>query len=401
MASLNTPDKPVTYYNRPLDSTAGTTIDIDFSSDLTLDHESEVPLLALTSKLKGEKTETVEFKFAIGRFAPRKSTANGAVSAVAATNSTTLNVATSTGVYFLEHDVIEVPDTNVDATHSNQLYVVSVSSDALTVRAYDQANYGVCAIDDGAIVTVLFNAMKEGSSGRSSRQTVPTVYTQYCNSFEDYFDITRIEEANRHYTGPERSRLREEARKKHALDHEYAYWFSKKVKDVTTTGKPRYQMDGVIEQIKTNVLGYGATLQDTQLFDFMTQIHSPMYSGGMKRMVFASASIMGMINKMVTNAIRITPKETSWGPMISQMNFAGYTWEFIQTPTLSNARDGWAVVVHPSYLKRRVLIPTTYEMNVQNNIDKFSKDGFYSVDAVEVRMEELFGVIKPGPQPTS
>jgi hypothetical protein len=399
MATLNNPDKPVTYYNRPLDSTAGTTLEIDFSRDLSLDHESEAPLLALTSKLKSEKAETVEFKFAIGRFAPRKTTVNGAVSAVAATNSTTITVATSTGVYFVENDVIEVPDTYVDSTHSNQLYVVSVSGDVLTVRAYDQANYGVTAIDDGALITVLFSAMKEGSSGRSSRQTVPTVYNQYCQSFEDYFDLTRVEEANRHYTGPERSRLREEARKKHALDHEYAYWLGKKVKDTTTTGHPRYQMDGVVSQIQSNALYYGATLTDVQLYDFMTQIHSPMYSGGMKRMVFASASIMGMINKMVTSQMRITPKETTWGPMISEVNFVGYTWQFIQTPVLSNARDGWAVVVHPSYLKKRVLIPTTYEMNVQNNIDKFSRDGFYSVDAVEVRMEELFGVIRPGATP--
>ena len=74
-------DVPVVYYNRPLDSTAGTTINIDFSSELTRDYESEVPLLTLLNKLKSKAALTNEFKFAIGRRAPRTAVTTNTTSA--------------------------------------------------------------------------------------------------------------------------------------------------------------------------------------------------------------------------------------------------------------------------------------------------------------------------------
>lgn len=388
-------DKPTVYYNRPMDATLTGTQEIDFSRDLTLDHESEVPLLTLVSKLRSEATETNQFKFAIGRFAPRTSTVSGAVNATTAPTAATVNVATGTGVYFVENDVVEFPDSTEDATHTFQGVVTAVSSDQLTVQPYKPATYGMAAIADGATIRKLYSSMKDGSSGRSSQQTIPTVYTQYCNSFEDYFDVTRIQAQNRQYTGPERTRLREEARKKHALDHEYAYFLSRIAADTTTTGHARYHMDGLNAQISSNSLTYGATLTPDSLFDFMTSVHNPMYSGGVKRMVLASGDLMGQINKLAISSIRIVPKATSWGPMISEMAFAGKIWEFVEAPVLSEARPGWGFVIQPAFLKKRVMFPTRYEMNVQNPIDKFYKDGFYSVDAIEVRLEEIFGRMKP------
>lgn len=387
-------DVPVTFTSRPAVSTDGTTTNIDFSKDLVMDYESEAPLLTLLTKMKDESVATNEFRFAIGRRAPRSSTASGAVAAVAATNTTTLNVAAGTGAYFVAGDTIEAPDTNNDATHTNQLYVVSISTDALTVRSYSQ-DLGVAAIDDGAIIRRIAPAMVEASSGTDAQQTEPTVYTQYAQSFEHYFSVSRLQDKNRQYTHPERARLREEARQKHVVDKEYAMFLQKKIKDTTTTGKPRYQQAGLISQISSNVLTYGASLSDTELYDFMTLVHNPAYSAGAKRLVFASGDLMASINKLASPAIRISTKESTWGPNISVVQFAGKVWEFVEAPILSEARGGWGIVTHPRYMKKRTLIPTVYEMNVQNPIDKFYKDGFYSVDAIEVKLEEVFGVIKP------
>lgn len=387
-------DKPTTYYNRPLDSTLTGTQEIDFSRSLTLDHETETPLLTLVSKLKSEMTETNVFKFAIGRFAPRTSTVSGNVSAPGTNTPATVNVATNTGVYFTEGDIVEFPMGTAGALQTTQGWVSAVSSDALTVYPY-KTTLGLAPITDGDTIRRIASSMKEKSSGRSSSQTIPTVYTQYCNSFEDYFDVTRIQAINRQYTGPERTRLREEARKKHALDHEYAYFLSLLSQDTTTTGSARYEMSGLIEQFTSNVLTYGASLDQKALFAFMTLVHNPMYSGGVKRMLLASGDLLGEINNLASPSLRITPKETTWGPSISEIQFAGKTWEILEAPVLSEARPGWGVVVHPMFLKKRVLQATKYEMNVQNPIDKFYKDGFYSVDAIENRLEEIGGLIKP------
>lgn len=386
-------DQPVVFSGRPVVSTDGTTINIDFSKDLVMDYESEAVLLTLMTKMKDEKVLTNEFKFPVGRRAPRSSTATAAVVATAATVTATLSVAA--GELFVANDTIEVPEDGVNlGVTTNQLYVVSVSGDDLTVRGYDQS-LGVCAIAEGAIVNRISPAMKEASSGTESQQTEPTAYTQYCQSFEHYFELSRIQDANRQYTLPERARLREEARQKHVIDKEHAYFFQRKTKDTTTTGKPRFQMDGLIPQIQSNVLNYGAALSDTELYDFMTLVHNPAYSAGTKRLVFASGDLLGSINKLATNAIRITTSEKTWGPNITVVQFAGKTWEFVESPVLSAMRPGWGVVTHPRYMKKRTLIPTRYEMNVQNPIDKFMKDGFYSVDAIQVTMEEVFGLIRP------
>jgi len=386
---------PVVYYNQPLSSTLGTTINVDFSKELTLDHESEVPLLTLLNRLKSTETKTNEFKFAIGRFAPRTDTLTADVAAGAV--GATTNFPVTYPEYYNVGDVVEIPNSTEDATHISQLLVVSISGSNVQCVGYDPATYGTASASKGDTIRVLASSMKEGSSGRSSRQTVPTVYNQYTQSFEDYFDVTFIQDKNRQYTDPERVRLREEARKKHALDQEYAFWFMKKVKDVTTfgAGKPRYQMDGLIAQISTNKLGYGAQLTSDKLYDFMIKVHNPMYTGGNKRLVFASGDLLSQVNKMASSAIRISTKDSTWGPNITEVQFAGKVWQFVEAPTLSDARPGWAVVTHPMFMKKRPLIQTRYEMNVQNPIDKFYKDGFYSVNAIEVRLEEVFGLITP------
>ena len=390
-------DKPVVYYNRPLDSTAGTTINVDFSSELTRDFESEVPLLTLLSKLKSKPALTNEFKFAIARRAPRTELTTSATAAGAAGIVGTIGMTGHTE-YFVPGDIIEASGTAPDATHTMQMYVSAVTANtSLTVYPADPT-LGISAIPSGATIRRIGVAMVEGSSGTNSSQTVPTVYNQYCQSFEHYFDVTRIQAQNRQYTEPERSRLREETRMKHALDQEYSYFFSHKVKDTTITGtggKPRYQMSGAFEQISTNVLEYGADLAADELYAFMTLVHTPMYSAGMKRLVLASGDLLAHVNNLATQAIRISTEDSTWGPNITRVQFAGRVWDFVEAPTLSEARAGWGLVVHPMYMRRRPLIETEYEMNVQVPKSKYCQDGFYTVSALELRLEEVFGIICP------
>lgn len=394
-------DVPTVYSNRPLDSTLTGTLNIDFSSDLTLDHESEVPLLTMLNKLASERKATNIFKFAIGRFAPRTSLVSGAETEKAAGAAMTVDVTPGTGVYFLAGDLVEFSGVTEDATHKNLGIVTAVATDALTVYGYKldgSTAYGLPAVADGATIRRIGSAMIEGSSGRYSSQTIPTVYTQYCQIFEDYFDVTRIQAENRQYTGPERTRLREEARKKHAVDQEYSAYFSRLGIDVATTsstGKPRYTMNGSFAYITSNVLTYGADLDADELYDFMVDVHNPMYSGGNKRLVLASGDLLGSVNKLATAAIQITVRETTWGPNITAVQFAGKIWEFVEAPALSEARPGEGLLVHPAYMKKGELIPTEYRMNVQNPIDNFYKDGFISAWGLEFRLEEVMGWIKP------
>lgn len=378
--------------NTPLTTVYETTNAVDFSADLTEDHESEVPLLALVNRLRSEKATEKEYKFAVSRFMPRTSTTTSAVAATGVGVSATIPVAS--GSYFNAGDVIEVPDVNDDSTHTSQFYITAVSTNDLTARPYKPATYGCSAIASGATVRVLFSATEESSDGRYSHLTVPTVYTQYIQIFEDYFSVGNIQQASKQYTTPAAVRGREEKRKKHAVDQEYAMYLALGVEDTSTTAKPRRQMYGLKSQLTSNVFTYGDALEKGELWKAMTQIHNPAYSGGNKRLIISSGNFLGQVNDLASDSIRTTTRESKWGPDITDVQFAGKVWSFVEAPVLSAARPGYAFILQPMFLKKRVLIPTTYRMNVQSPKSNYNEHGFITAMALETRLEEAMGYFK-------
>jgi hypothetical protein len=379
-----------------MDSSVVTTERVDFSTELTKDHESEAVLITLLNKMKSQKVKTHDFKYAVQRFAPTKSTVvTGAAAGSSVDAIITIVLTAAEAVYFLPEDVIEIQPHVDDATYTWQLRVVTSDGSAtITARPYNHTLYsGVVSVGD--TVQIISSAMGEKSDGRDSRQTVPTVNTQYCLSQEDYYDVTRIVDVDDQYTGPERARLREECRIKHLMDAERAGFFLKKAADPYTTGSYRYQPDGLYALLGDNLLEYSTALTDDKLYDFMLKIHNPAYSGGMKRIVLSSGQLLGWINKIASPKIRITPRDSTWGPQISEVQFAGKVWSFVEAPVLSAMRPGEGIVIQPMFLKKRVHTPTVYEQNVQTRIAKYYKDGFYSVWAPQYTLVETGGTIRP------
>lgn len=390
-------DVPATYVS-PIVSTQGTTNKVDFSKDLPMDYEDAFPFTVLTTRMRDEKANNIEFKYAVGRQAPRfspttSSTAQGAVNATA-----TINVAN--GEYFVAGDTIETPDTYNDSTHTNQLYVVSVSGDALTVQAYDKTTYGVAAVDSGANVRRIASAFPEKNTGATGQQTEPTVYTGYCQELINGFELTDTQSNIWQYTHPERTRLREEARLKHLQDLETSFFLQKGIKDESVTNSPRYQMSGITSLVTSNIFYYGAEMDKNELYSYMQTIHAPAYAAGKTRLVFSSAGFLANINKLVDNkdqsSIRITPADKTWGPNITRMQFAGWTWDFVDTPVLTANRDGWAVVTVPRYIKKRTFFPTTYEMDIRTPGYSYFSDRFKTVCGLQLSgPEETFAIIRP------
>lgn len=381
----------------PVVSTQGTTNKVDFSQDLPMDYEDAFPFTVLQTRLADEKANNIEFKHAVGRQAPRHTTSTGvAASAVSATQ--TLPVAF--GEYFVAGDVIEVPDTNNDATHTNQLYVESVSGDNLTVRAYLTGTYGCATVDAGAKVTRLFSAVPEKHTGSAGQQTEPTVLTKYCGTFENDFSLSDTQRDIWQYTHPERTRLREEIRLKHLQDLETASFLSISAKDESTSTNPRYQMDGIINQIVTNVFQYGAEMDKDELYQYMQTIFAPAYSAGKSRLVFASAAFIANVNKLVDSkantSIRVQPDVKSWGPAINRIVFGPWSLDFVESPVLTAVRDGWAVVCVPRYMKTKTFQPTTYEMDIRTPGYHYFQDRFVTKKGLMITgPEETFAVIKP------
>lgn len=391
------PDVPVIYQNQSILSTIGTTINIDFSSKLTQDYEDVAPLLTLLGKLPDATTATNTFKFAINRIIPRSTTlASG--SSVGASAGAEVTIAVTTDDYFNQLDKVEVLGGTENATHTSQGYITtSPTGNDLLVKPYDVTKI-FAAQSSGAIIRVISSRIAEGSTIRPAIQTVPTVYTQYCSTFEDAFQLSIEQAQNRQYTDPERTRLREEKRKRHVLDQENDGFFSRLSLDKSTATAPVYQMAGLEELITTNVITYnddGKGLSKEKLFNAMTKLHRPMYSAGNKRTVLGSADFISDTCKLADPAVRITPDTKKLGISITTLDFAGRSWDLIESPVLSEARPGEAYVLHLPNVRKRTFLPTVYKMNVQANDANYFKDAFRSTWGLELLLEEAMGRFKP------
>ena len=388
-------DVPVVYTNdASITSVNGTTIDVDFSSKLIRDYEDITSLLTFVTKIGDEPVLTNEFGYFTDRRLPRTTTLSAASAAGTAGSLVTLSVVDSD--YFIQYDQIEISGATDDGTtYTSQAWIVSSASNSITCRP-TEATLAIGPAASGSTVRKIASDMSENGSGRYAIQTVPTKYNLYTQTFENYYKVSWIQDKNRQYTDPERSRLREDARREHAFDIDYAMMISELGKDAMTDATlPKRTMLGLMNSFKTNKQAYGQTLTLPTLFNFMRQVHAPQYAGGKTRMVWASADLIAQVNMLANNSLRTSTKDSTWGPAVTQVQFGNWTWNFVESWSLSDARPGYGIVVAPQHLKRRSFTNTIFQMNVQNPIDKFYKDGFYTVTSIQNSLEEAGGILSP------
>jgi hypothetical protein len=394
------PDLPV-ISPTTVSSYTATTLKPDFSRILTLDYENDYPFTTFQGQVPQEKATGSKFNFFVGRRIPRTTTAAGAVTVGGSAGATvTINVATGTGQYFSIGDLIFVPSAVFDSTHTNRYIVTAISTDALTVYPNDPAKIAQ-AIADTATLYRFSMSIKEGSSGRAPIQTVPTQYTQNIHTFEDYGRVNRQTNESETWTMErEILRVRNEKRIEHMQNIEAGSLFSDISEDRTVAGSnqnPRYTQNGAFRLISTNAYTYSSAMSQNGLYNFMAQVHRPGFTVGNMRLVFASMGAMNEFNKLFVGALRIQPSEgtMSWGVNFTQITYLGITWKFILTQKISEIADGAALVVAPSLVSRKVLIPTEFRENVQNPKDNFLESGWISCNALKLGLEEANGLILP------
>ena len=385
--------------NAQVGSYGATTLKPDYSKVLTTDYDNEVPFTAFMGQIPSEKATGSKFNFFVGRRIPRSTTNNGGTGEGATAGAAvTINVAANTGAYFSNGDMIYAPSSTESTTRTNRYIVISISTDALTCRPNDLTKYAA-AQTTGDTLYRFSASMKEGSEGRSAIQTVPTLYTQYIQTFEDYGRVNdQTEFSDTWIQEKEVARITREKRFEHIQNREGAYFLSTLGEDRTVVGAditPRYTQAGLFSLIKTNTYTYGSAMSQSGLYNFMAAVHKPAHSHGNVRYVFASIGAMNQFNKLFTSALRIQPAQgqMEWRVNFQQIDYLGFTWKFILTPTLSTFYDGAAVVVSPSLVGKKTLIPTEFRPNVQIAKANYREFGWRTSDAVKLALEEANGLI--------
>jgi hypothetical protein len=379
--------------------TGGQRVWIDYRMQLIRQRESAAPFLSLMLNINSEPTLTHEFRAFETRPNPKKAAVSGLVAQAGTNNGTvTVNVATGKGSIFNVGDIVIGNTTlGVGGTSTNVGIITAISTDALTVRGNDTA-LKYAGLADGEILQVWGNSFAQGTLSAKPSMTKPNMLAFYTQIFKNSYKVTKTHANNRLYGSPERDRLRAEKEIEHMIEIEKALLRGDGILDTTNASDPRTTMKGLINQISSNVLPTGGTLTPTMLFDFMTQVHKPKYAtdGKMsRRLVICSADILNNINTIANANRRTLDVVTSYGMDVSKMVWAGRTWDFIEDPVLSDFLPGYAIIVHPRYVKLREFRPTVLEANIQAPDEDAYKDQFFTELGLEVQLEELHGLITP------
>lgn len=371
-------------------------VNIDYRMQLIRQRESAAPFLSLMLNINSEPTLTHEFRIFETRPNPKKAltTTDEAGGATG-----TWDMATGKGTYFQVGDILKPAGIVAGAGETLEAIVTSISSDAVTWKANTNTASAktVVAVPTGTMIQIWGNSHAQGGLSAKTNATVPLRRAFYTQIFKHAYKVTKTHANNRLYGAPERDRIRGEKEIEHIIEIEKSLLWSDGVLDTSGT-EPRTTLTGLINQISSNVLEYGATLTSDLFFDFMTTVHAMKYAtdGKMsRRLVIASSKVMSDVNKIALKTRQTLDVVQMYGVDVSKMVWAGRTWDFVEDPILSDFLDGYALVLQPRYVKLREFRPTVLDANIQPNDADYFLDQFMTELGLEVQLEELHGVIKP------
>jgi len=398
------PQTPTVVYNQNFSTSAGTggpRINIDYRMQLIQQRESAAPFLALMLHINSEGTQTYQFNNFETRPNPKKAIVNASGTAAGTVaNTVQITLATASNATFFNINNIVIAKTAVAGSGQTVVGIVTAldtTNGYVTVKPNDPTK-AFAAVPGGDELQVWGNSQPQGATSANPTGTQPKLNTFYTQIFKDSYQVNRTQANNRLYGAPERDRLRSEREIDHLMDIERALLRGDGIVDTSYFSDPRTTLSGLLNQIQSNVLSYGANLTTQALFNFMTTVHAPKYAPDGKqsrRMVLASADVMAAINNIALATRRELQVATVFGVDVSKLVWAGRTWDFIEHPILSDVLPGWAVVFHPRYVKLREFRPTRLEANIQANDADYYKDQFLTELGLEVQLEELHGVMHP------
>lgn len=396
------PTPPTIDYNISIDANVGSQrIDYEYDQMLVHQRESSYPFTAFMVKMAQERSLTSTVYWFDTRPAP-ETDVEAADHVESATNGAAVSVTSTNPKYFKKNDIIEFPNVTPAAGYTNVGFITAVdtSTGVLTVRPHDPGLKLMAGTTADAI-NILFTSFEQGSTTTVPTLTRPIRGSNTSTILRDSYQVAKTYENERFFGAPERARARAEKEIRHLVDLNKLLLFGKSITndfDTTYQTNARSTTKGFQNFITTNVMSYGGALTSSGLFDMMTQIHQNSYGadGAMdRRLVFCSSSFLSAINKLTLSGIRFQNRATSWGASVTQIEWAGWTWDLVHDPTLTKFRPGYAFVLQPRYLMYKPYRTTTFRANVQNPENDYVKDEFLTEANFKLRLEEVHGVITP------
>jgi len=370
----------------------------------------DMPLTALTAKLKSESVNDPQYYWWTKGLPDQALTLNGSTAAIhtaAALNAlySATYGAGAAGAAAAEVIYVKMPQANADEFRPGHLIVFRSSvytmldcvgkvtavtkagaSSYLTVTLLEADDNGGATVNLGVTaagavgadrIMIIGNSNEEGAPMPSAVSYYPTKFYNYTQIFRTPLSITRTARLTKLRTGDAYQRMKKEALEMHGIEMEKGFFFGIPTEGTGTGGKPERTTGGLLNFIRvgaaTNVNDYRVNTDYTgkqwldagggeDWFDaYLEQVFR--YGSGSKLCYCGSLALMG-INKLAKAAGHMTlnVRQAAWGiAVVEWITPFGTIYLklhplFTHEPTLRNS----IVLFEPENLNYRYITDTTF-----------------------------------------
>jgi hypothetical protein len=329
------------------------------------------PLVTFVSNMKGKTgkpVDTPRVEWFEDDFVARWGVNSGAAVAQNA-GSTTITV--TDGTQFVKGDILIVPQAATSSTAPEQIRVVSVSGDVLTV-VRNVGTAGLVTIAADASLAILGQAHEEGDTPVSAKTTAPVAKISYTEIFKKYVYLTRTQLASNTYAsgGNERKRLQDKALKEFKIAMNRQFLFGKASESLTggPNGLPVRTTMGLNSVISTNVYDASGVLTRK---GFEAFARMAFRYGKQTKMLLASSIIISAIHEWGNSFLQLKPMEKIFGVNVTRVMTGHGEWFLVKDVLLEdgiagkNGFGGWAFSVD---------IDNVEQVPLKNGVPKLSEN---------------------------
>ncbi len=331
----------------------------DFASALLrIDPTGSAPLLALSSGMEAaDAVDTIVTWFEENHISGNVNITNNAVG----------------GVTIVVDDVSHIVPGQIFMVEASGEYVfvttvVDATKTLTVIRGF--ADTTIVAVDGSSTPKPfqrIATAQEEGSAKPVAVANLGFPRYNYMQIFRNAWDVTGTASKVEFHTENIKAKNKRDAALFHAEDIERALWFGKRSIGVKNN-KPFRTMDGVLNQITTNVLAQSTNVEQTDLNDHFRDIFKFNIKGKPnERIAFCGNTVLSVINKIAhfDGVNNLAPNQTEFGFKINRWvtPFGDIT---LMTHPLFNESDLWTkdlYTLHPGAIKMRWLRRTHHDNN--------------------------------------
>lgn len=360
---------------------------IDMDEEIAQLETDVTQMTSILMKLKKRPAFSQKVEWLEDELLPRLTT----LAASHTSSATTIAVATNTGQYIKERDVLRIASTG------ENLAVTAVSSDTIGVTRSIGAVAAATAASGGDVI-IIGSAFAEGATLGQMKQVKRVAQYNYTQIQRDSFGFTNTMLASKTYGG---SLIAREANKK-LLEHkrrlDMTNWFGQK--DLDTGGStPISYMGGVLEFITTNVTT-ATTITEITWEAFLRTAFR--YGNPNRKICFITPLVASALSNFPLSSLAPTSTGiTDWGVSTQRyVSAAGAVvdlvvmHDWIDYQTASPGFGGMAIVLDMDNIWMRPLRDTKMEPKRQANDEDSVKQEYITEHSLEVKLEKTHSVLR-------